>query len=97
MSTAFRLQRHMSCTRAEFMSWLPGATRRAPLQIDGDTVTISTHGGSVQITLQEQAPRRIGRIALPVLEINFRFSGLDDASRGRFLAYFDLYTSRGGG
>ena len=87
----------MGCTRAEFISWLPGATRQAPLQIDGDMVTISTHGGSVQITLEEKIPRRIGLIALPVLEINFRFSGLDDVTRDKFLAYFDLYTRRGGG
>jgi hypothetical protein len=97
MSDMFHLRRDMGCTRAEFMSWLPGATRQAPLQIDGDVVTISAQGGSVQITLKEKLPRRIGSVALPVLEINFCFCGLDDMTRDAFLAYFDLYTRRGGG
>jgi hypothetical protein len=87
----------MGCTRGEFMSWLPGATRHAPLHIDGDTVTISTEGGEVQITLDEKPPRRAGLMRLPVLDVSFRFSGLDEPARERFLAYFDLYTRRGGG
>lgn len=97
MFPASHLHRQMGCTRAEFISWLPGATRHAPLRIDGNMVTVLTNGGSVQIALEESVPRRVGQIALPVLEINFRFSGLDEASRDSFLAYFDLYTRRGGG
>jgi hypothetical protein len=41
VSEAFGLHRDMGCTRAEFMGWLPGATRQAPCQIDGDMVTVS--------------------------------------------------------
>lgn len=87
----------MGCTRAEFISWLPGAIRQAPFRIDGDAVTIATQGGSVEITLEEKAPRRIGLLAMPMLGVNFRFSGLDEAARDEFLAFFDLYTRRGGG
>jgi hypothetical protein len=87
----------MSCTRAELMSWLPGATRHSPFDVAGDTVTISIDGGSVEITLEQKLPRRAGLITLPVLDIAFRFIDLDDAARERFLAYFDLYTRRGGG
>ena len=60
-----QLHRDMGCTRAEFMGWLPGATRQAPFQIDGDKVTVITHGGRVQISLEEKPPRRIGAVALP--------------------------------
>jgi hypothetical protein len=97
MSDAFRLHRDMSCTRAEFISWLPGATRQAPFQIDGDVVTVMTHGGHVQISLEEKPPRRIGLIALPVLGVTFRSRGLDQLAHDDFLAHFDLYTRRGGG
>jgi hypothetical protein len=87
----------MGCTRAEFMGWLPGATRQASLQVDGDKVTVITHGGRVQISLEEKPPRRMGLVALPVLGITFCFRDLDEPARDDFLAYFDLYTRRGGG
>ena len=87
----------MGCTRAEFIGWLPGATRQAPLQIDGDLVTVMSHGGRVQIFLEEKPPRRIGLIALPVLGVTFSFHDVDMLTRDDFLAYFDLYTRRGGG
>ncbi len=87
----------MGCTRAEFMGWLPGATRQASFQVDGDKVTVITHGGRVQISLEEKPPRRMGPVALPVLGITFCFRGLDELARDDFLAYFDLYTRRGGG
>jgi hypothetical protein len=97
MTDAFHVHREMGCTRAEFMSWLPGATRRAPIQIDGEIVTVTTHGGRVQILLEEKQPRRIALIALPVLGVTFCFRGLDEPARDDFLAHFDLYTRRGGG
>ena len=56
MPEAFQLHRDMGCTRAEFIGWLPGATRQASFQIDGDKVTVITHGGRVQISLAS-APR----------------------------------------
>lgn len=87
----------MGCTRAEFMGWLPGATRQASFQVDGDKVTVITHGGRVQISLEEKPLRRLGLVALPVLGITFCFRGLDELARDDFLAYFDLYTRRGGG
>ena len=97
MSDAVEARREMGCTRAEFIGWLPGATRQAPFQIDGDIVTVMTRGGCVQISLEQKPPRRIGLIALPVLGVTFCFRGLDELTRDDFLAYFDLYTKRGGG
>jgi hypothetical protein len=97
MSDVFCLHREMGCTRAEFMAWLPGATRQAQFQIEGGVVTVITHGGSVHISLEEKPPRRVMPIALPVLGVTFRFCGLDELTRDDFLAYFDLYTRRGGG
>jgi hypothetical protein len=91
------LQRDMGCTRDDFFRYLPGATRHVPLEIVGDTIAIPLPGGRVRIDLVEKPPRRIGSFALPVLGVTFRFTGLDDAARDDFLAWFDLYTRRGGG
>lgn len=91
------LQRDMGCTRAEFFRTLPGATRHVPLEISGDTITIPVRGGRVRIEIVEKPLRRIASIALPVLGVTFRFTGLDDAARDDFLAWFDRYTRRGGG
>ena len=97
MADVLHLHRDMGCTRAEFISWLPGATRQAPFQIDGEVVTVMTHGGRVQISLEEKPPRRIALIALPVLGVTFYFRDLDELTRNDFIAHFDLYTRRGGG
>jgi hypothetical protein len=94
---AFQLHRNMGCTRAEFIGWLPGATRPASFQIDGDKVTVITHGGRVQISLEEKPPRRMGLLAVPVLGVTFCFLGLDELTRDDFLVHFDSYTMRGGG
>jgi hypothetical protein len=91
------LHRDMGCTRAELIGWLPGATRHAPFHIDGDEVTVITHGGRVEISLEEKPPRCMGPVALPVLGVTFCFRGLNEPARDDFLAYFDLYTRRGGG
>ena len=97
MSDVTQLHRDMGCTRAEFIDWVPGAIRQAPFQIDGDLVTVITHGGRVQILLEEKPPRRIGLLALPVLGVTFSFRGLDKPKLDDFLDHFDLYTRRGGG
>lgn len=97
MSRECRVHREMGCTRAELMQWLPGATGQAPLTIDGGVVTAATRGGSVRISMEEKAPRRLGSMALPVLAVTFCFRDLDEAARAAFLRRFDLYTRRGGG
>jgi len=93
----FVLDREMGCTRAEFMRWLPGATRHAPARIEGDQVSLSVGGGRVEISLREGPPRRIALLSLPVLAVRFRFLGLAEAARRAFLEHFDAYTRRGGG
>ena len=97
MRDVFEVRREMGCTRAEFIGWLPGATRHASFQINDDLVTVMTHGGRVRIFLEEKPPRRIGLFAIPVLGVTFSFLGLDKPTREDFLTHFDLYTRRGGG
>lgn len=95
------LEREMGCTEADFLRWLPGATRHAHVESVSDA-GVSRHrigvgDGIVEITTKPSPPRRIGGIVLPVLDVRFRFIGLGPAQRTAFLAYFDHYTRRGGG
>lgn len=95
------LVREMGCTLAEFARWLPGATRNAPLTSQtygvGMRHRLMVDDGAVEIDLQPCAPRRIAAFTLPVLLVTFRFEGLDELARSRFLVHFDHYTRRGGG
>lgn len=96
-----RLDREMGCTEADFLRWLPGATRHAAIEstlVDGQTLyRIAVDSGTVEILLQPAPPRRIAALALPVLKVSFRFLGLDARQRTSFIEYFDHYTRRGGG
>ena len=38
-----------------------------------------------------------GLVSIPVLQVSFRFAGLDEARRYTFMKRFDLYMQRGGG
>jgi hypothetical protein len=91
------LRREMGCTRAEFLAWLPGAVRGAPVRIEGDLVRIDYAGGEVWIGLAPATQRRAGALSLPVLGVSMRFVAIAAADRDEFLRHFDLFTSRGGG
>lgn len=95
------LRREMGCTMEEFARWMPGATRDAPVvsRTEGDALlhSVSLAGGTVEICLQAAPARRIAAISLPVLNVTFRFIGLDPTQRAAFLDHFDNYTRRGGG
>ena len=91
------LEREMGCTRAEFLRWLPGATRHAPMRLDADKTVIQLGEGTVTISFRPAPSRKIALISIPVLMVSFRFLRLDATARREFMEYFDLYTKRGGG
>jgi len=93
----FQLHREMGCTSAEFIRWLPGATRHAPLQLSAGKAVIRSGEATIEISFTPAPPRRIALIVLPVLNVSFRFTGADTGTYLDFMRYFDLYTSRGGG
>ena len=93
----FALQREMGCTREEFVRWLPGATRHARMQIDADKAVVHAGEARVEISFTQAPPRKIGLVSIPVLKVSFRFSGAGASAYREFMAYFDLYTKRGGG
>lgn len=97
MEVPEELQREMGCTRAEFLRWLPGATRHAPVVGKDGVFHVRLDAGSVEIAIDERPQRRIASIALPVLAVRFRFIGMDAKARQDFLDWFDAWTRRGGG
>jgi hypothetical protein len=46
---------------------------------------------------QQTAPRVIGLVSIPVLQVSFRFAGISEDTRQTFMKRFDLYMQRGGG
>ncbi len=93
----FALQREMGCTREEFVRWLPGATRHATMRLHADKAVIQAGNVKVEISFTPAPPRKIALVAMPVLKVSFKFSGAGMSAYREFLAYFDLYTKRGGG
>jgi hypothetical protein len=93
----FVLYREMGCTREEFAGWLPGATRHAALSVGTDGVSLEAGGGIIEISFVPGRTRNLGSVSIPVLNVTFRFRGVGSVPRGEFMAYFDLYTKRGGG
>lgn len=87
----------MGCTREDFLRWLPGATRYAPMQVDAGKALVHAGEATVEISFTEAPPRKIARYTMPVLLVSFRFSGAGADAYREFMAYFDLYTKRGGG
>jgi len=91
------LHREMGCSRADLLAWLPGAVRGAAFEVEGDLIRVACAGGEVRIRIVQAAERRLGELALPVLQVSISFDGIDAHAREEFLEYFDLFTRRGGG
>lgn len=87
----------MGCTREDFLRWLPGATRHAPTRIADDKAIVQAGEVTVEISFSQAPPRNIALVSMPVLKVSFRFSGAAAGAYREFMAYFDLYTKRGGG
>ena len=87
----------MGLTFSEFMRTLPAAIEPLTFHLEGRAITIVHPAGTIRIILHETADRRIASMRLPVTPVDFRFNGLEEASRKEFMDRFDLYFHRGGG
>ncbi len=90
-------ERDMACTEAEWLRWLPGATRGLPLQCGSANATVTLGPGCLKLAWQALPPRQIALMRLPRLAVQFEFVAVPDDERQHFMRYFDLYTQRGGG
>jgi len=67
------------------------------MQMNNDTAVVHAGEATVEISFAQSPPRRIALVSMPVLKVSFRFSGAGESAYREFMAYFDLYTKRGGG
>jgi hypothetical protein len=65
--------------------------------MDADKAVVQAGEATVEISFTQAPPRKIGLVSMPVLQVSFRFSGAEASAYREFMAYFDLYTKRGGG
>ena len=96
---AAAFERDQGCTEAEWLAWLPGAVRGHALTVSraGGGAQVAIDAGTLDLTWHALPPRQIALVRLPRLAIRFRFDGVDEDARQRFMRYFDLYMQRGGG
>jgi hypothetical protein len=94
---AAAFEREMGCTEGEWLMWLPGAVGGRPLQLGAGMAQVAIGAGTLRLSWQLLAERRIALMRLPRLAVQFAFDGVDEAERQDFMRYFDLYTRRGGG
>ena len=91
-------RREQGFTEADWLACLPGAVRGCALCIVGPgRATVRIGAGMLHLAWQQQPPRRIALMRMPVLATHYRFDGVTEDERQAFMKYFDLYTQRGGG
>ena len=94
---AENFDREMGCTEKEWLGWLPQAMGAHPYKQVARALTAQVGGGELVLSWHVAAPRAIALARIPRLLVSFRFAGLDELQRYRFMKRFDLYMQRGGG
>ena len=82
---------------SEWLRMLPEAVAARPLALGPDGATVVIGPGELSLRWQVLPPRQIALVRLPRLRVHYRFEGVPDDERARFLRFFDLYMQRGGG
>lgn len=94
---AERFEREMGCTEAEWLRWLPAAIGDHFYKLQEHSAGVRIGDGALGLKWQVGEPRRIAQVTLPRFLVQFRFAGVDEATRHAFMTRFDLYMQRGGG
>jgi hypothetical protein len=92
-----RFEREMGCTEAQWLTWLPQAVGEHHWKLQSGTAGVRIGEGALGLKWQQAAPRVIGLVSIPVLQVSFRFAGIPEETRQTFMKRFDLYMQRGGG
>lgn len=90
-------EREMSCELAEWLRWLPPAVGAHPLTLLEGAAQVDLQPGALHLAWTVLPPRQIALVRLRRLQVRFRFIGVADDARRRFMQRFDLFMQRGGG
>lgn len=92
-------ERDTNGTEAEWLARLPGACALGggALLLGPGRARLPLAEGALELEWAALPPRRIALLQMPRLAVRFRFEGVDEAARERFMRHFDLYMQRGGG
>lgn len=96
-SYAERFERDMGCTETEWLRWLPAAVGACVWRQEGAHAVVEVPPGRLALHWVQQPLRVIALMRMPVLRVNFIFTGLHAEQRYAFMKRFDLYMQRGGG
>ena len=88
-------EKEMAIERRAFRRTLERALPDARIVVDGDKITVQDDDGTLEITLSAEGERRIGSLALPVIQARFRYVDHDDPAG--HLARLERSFQRGGG
>ena len=89
--------RTMSISHREFFRLLPRAVDGFDFTIQDRDIFIQLGDGRLEVRISEEGERRLASLKLPMINLDFTFSGVDDSIKADFLAQFDLAYQRGGG
>jgi len=87
----------MATTEAEWLMRLPQAIGAHVCTLGQDSAQVQIGTGRLHLQWRPLPPRVIALLRLQRLAVSFRFEGVDEAERLRFMQHFDLSTQRGGG
>lgn len=94
-----QFDRVMGCTAQELTAWLPVALPHAELAVDLSACRAEARfpDGALTLSWQVKPAHRIALLAIPQLDVTFRYVGPGDDRRREIQRRFDLATQRGGG
>jgi hypothetical protein len=92
-----RFSSQMGLTHAEFFRLLPAAIAGHSYILQPNQVLITDADRCITITVSQESRRIIGRLSLPVTQVDFTFSGYAAPEADIFMARFRRHFQRGGG
>ena len=89
--------RQMTITLAEFFRIFPAAIQGRNFKLDDRKVSIAEGNREIIVKLSEEKQRKLAALLLPVLDVEFTFSGYSKVEVKDFMKHFDLHFQRAGG
>jgi hypothetical protein len=90
-------QRQMGCSQADLRRWLTEMFAADVGDFEAGRLQLHRFGVPVTIIAQDLQPRRLGLVALRVVDVSFEYSPADRERVRAWIVNFDRHTQRGGG